>query len=429
MIKEHPHYFPARNLFTKKSRTKLINLVCHLSAILALASALLGSDSVPYSLSMIALSGIFIASLLLKLNAKDSVGKFFVPLATSLWITYMCIAFGSELGTQNYLVIALVALAIYANGNTYRVTSILGVLIVAILVNGYQYNNAPLYPLPRFGHVIFMINVITPLAIISMMCWKVINQTRDSQQLINQQKWELQQSNQFKDRILSILGHDMRSPFNSTKSLIDMLDLDMLSTSERRTIVDQLRNDIDLSLSTLDNILAWASQGYYGSLMGTGVKSENLALADMASKTVAAFQHLGSLKKVSIINSIPSECVAYADFQQISFVLRNLTNNALKFSYTGGHITLNGKLGVQGVTISIKDQGTGMDASILSSLFNIGNRMTRRGTAGEKGSGLGLIFCKEFVENNGGKLWIESVTGQGTTVYFSLPAALGVQFS
>jgi len=404
----------------EKSRVKVMNLVCGISAALALLSAFFGSDSVAYATSLLCLSGIFLITLLFNLNSRTPLSRYFVPLATTIWIIYMCVAFGSSLGTQNYLVIALVAFAIFSKNNSYRAISILIIISTAVYINVYQQHHLPLYPLPGAVHFIFAINVFTPLVIIALMCWSVIKDANTFNSIIQQQKKALEGSNQFKDKMLSIISHDMRSPFTSAKGLVYLLENDMLSKSEQHDLLHMLQVDIELSLQTLDNILGWASQSYYGDVMNTKTKMEQLDLNVLAESTIATFTQLAARKKIKLVNSISPLTYVWADEQQIRFVLRNLTSNALKFSLTNQTIQYSADDKNDTIDVSISDQGTGMTPQMLSSLFQIDRRFSRPGTANEKGSGLGLIFCKEFVENNEGHLWIESSDQKGTTVHFSL---------
>ncbi len=410
--------------FTEKSRIKVINLVCGISSVLALFSAYIGRDSLPYAISLVVLSAIFILALLLNLNRRSTLAKYFVPLATTIWITYMCIAFGYRLGTQNYLVIALVALAIYATNKTYRAISILVIILTAISVNLYQVYNPPVYPLPELTGLLSVINVLTPLVIISMICWNVIADAARSYSIISRQKRDLADSNQFKDKVLSILGHDMRTPFNSAKSLLYLLENKSLSAEEHKQVMSQLHADIDLSLQTLDNILDWASQAYYGSVLKTKTQTHLIMIKAMVDTTIAGFSHLATQKQISLLSEIKHGTTLAADPQQLAFVLRNLTSNALKFSHPGQAVTFTSQEKDDMVVISIKDQGLGMEPQQLNSLFKIETRSSLQGTAKEKGSGLGLIFCKEFIENNGGELWIQSELGKGTLASFALPKHL-----
>ena len=406
--------------FARKSYVKVMNIVCMVSAALALLSAYVGRDSTPYCLSHIGLAGIFLFSLLFYLVFKFSLARYFVPAATTVWILYMCIAFGSSLGNQNYLAIALVAFAVFSKKGWYRIMGIAVIVITSLFVNMYQRYHPPFYDVPKAADFLLIINIITPMIIIVLMCWNLMKDVSKAQKIIEQQKQALSDSNQFKDKLLSIIGHDMRSPFYSAKGLIQLMENEQLTKEESSVLLKELNSDVDLSLKTLDNILIWASQSYYGSVLNTKTKTEKLDIYNLVEMNLSSFNHLANQKKVLLRNLISNGIYAHGDREQITFVIRNLTSNALKFSHQGKTIDFNAVEDKDKLIISIRDQGTGMTEQMLSSLFHISTRFSKEGTAKEKGSGLGLIFCKEFIEYNHGNLWIESKEGHGTTVYFSL---------
>ncbi|MDQ8051708.1 MAG: HAMP domain-containing sensor histidine kinase [Pedobacter sp.] len=410
-----------RIAFAKKSFLKVMNLVSIVSAILALLTACIGHDSHPYAWSLIALAGIFVISLALNYSGKIVISKYLIPWTTTVWITYMCLAFGSQLGIQNYLVIALVALTIFARSKAYRLFSILTIIGLTVCINIYQRFNPPIFPLPAAIDFLFVLNVVTPLGIITLICWNVLSDATNAQALIEKQKEELLESNHFKDKVLSIIGHDMRAPFNSAKGLLLLLEREALEKDEKEKIFTEIHADIDLSLQTLDNILNWASQGYYGTVMNAKINKKQLDISKLVAKTIKSFSHLAKQKNVELINAIEPSNLVWGDLEQVSFVLRNLTSNALKFSHTGQQVTFAiSHDSSEKLVISISDEGQGMTQEMVSSLFKINSRFSKEGTAKEKGSGLGLIFCKEFAFNNNGDLWIESRPDQGTTAYFAL---------
>lgn len=400
----------------------IMNIVCLISGMLALLSAFIGSDSTPYAISLLALSLIFIVTLVLNKVVKEvALTGRFVTAATTVWIIWMCIAFGRDLGEQNYLIIALIALLIISKKGPVRTFSVVFLILVAVIISFYQSYYLPLFPVPNLINVLSLVNVITPLGIVSLICWKTVEHVTKSQAVIELQKQQLSDSNQFKDIILSIIGHDMRSPFQSAKSIVYLLESDMLTDEERKAILKELQSNIDVSLQTLDNILGWASQGYYGSVLKAKTKIEQLILYNMVQQTTAFFEHLAIQKMVRFNNEIDPAIALAGDLEQISFVLRNVTNNALKFSHSGQTITFTAIEQGGQVTVSIRDEGVGMTKETVDSLFQISNRFSKAGTTNEKGTGLGLIFCKEFIENNNGKLLIDTDLGAGTTVSFSLP--------
>lgn len=407
--------------FVEKSRRKVMNIVCVISALLALVSAFIGSDSTPYMISLFTLAAVFVVCIVFNSMKALTLTEYFVTFATTLWIIYMCIAFGRDLGEQNYLIIAIVALAIYSTKKVYRITSIIIIILLTVSLNLYQRLYAPLFESPKAADFLFAVNVITPLTIIVIMCWNVLKEAMLAQRVIEQQKQDLADAVQFKDKVFSIIGHDMRSPFNSTKSLVSLLENDVLTDEERKNALQELRGNIDVSLQTLDNILGWASQGYYGSILNAKTKIEALDVYVLVEKVVNLFNHLGAKKQVTFQNDIAPATFIAGDLEQVSFVLRNLTSNALKFSHAGQIIRFASSENKGKITVCVQDEGVGMSKEMIASLFQITTRFSKEGTTQEKGTGLGLIFCKEFIENNHGDLWVESELGKGTTVKFSLP--------
>ncbi len=385
-------------------------------------SAFLGRDSTPYALSLVALSLVFVVTLVLNNLIKEPTltGRF-VTIATTLWIVWMSIAFGSRIGDQHYLIIALIALLIFSKKGPARTVSVVLVILVTVAVNFYQIYFSSWYQVPDSYNILFLVNVATPLGIVAFICWKAVDHVMKSNAVIELQKQQLIDSNQFKDKILSIIGHDMRTPFSSAKSIVYLLESDMLTDEERKSILKELQSNIDVSLQTLDNILGWASQGYYGSVLHAKSKIEPLNPYNMVQQTIACYEYLAIQKAVHFDNKINPLITFAGDLEQIAFVLRNITNNALKFSHTGQTITFTVEEQGDQVTLSIRDEGVGMTKETLDSLFQISTRSSKEGTTNEKGTGLGLIFCKEFVENNNGVLVIESEVGVGTVVRVSLP--------
>ncbi len=399
----------------------IMNIVYIISGLLALMSAYLGRDSVPYAMSMLALSGIFVMMLILnKFSGRAAMNGKIVTITTTLWLTWMSVAFAKEMGHQNYLIIGLIALLIFSRKGLFRTFSIVLLIILATIVNFYQYNYAPLFQVPELTHILSLTNTVTPLVIVAIICWKAIDQVTESRAVIELQQQQLLESIQFKDKILAIIGHDMRTPFSSAKSIVYLLESDMLTDKEHKEVITQLSSLIDVSLQTLDNILGWASQGYYGSVLKAKVKAEQLNPYKMAETTMTFFKHQAAQKKILFKNEIDPAITFAGDQEQISFVIRNITSNALKFSHAGQTITFTAIEDLHKVTFSVIDQGVGMTEEFVESLFKVSTRVSTEGTVQEKGTGLGLLFCKDFVEANGGELSIISYPGSGTTVRISL---------
>jgi signal transduction histidine kinase len=229
---------------------------------------------------------------------------------------------------------------------------------------------------------------------------------------------ELEQLNQVKDKFFSIISHDLRSPINALAGLMDLLDKGAIAPHELPTAIKELRVRFNHTRSLMNNLLDWTvlqmdkMNLQAGTVPLHAIVDENIEL-------------LGSIqsKKIKMINSVPENAIGYADSNTINLVIRNLMTNAIKFTNDGGEIAVSAERSGNEWIVSVRDNGIGMNADIQKKLFDKINPYSTRGTANEKGTGLGLILCKEFVEKNGGRIWVESEEGKGSTFWFTLPMA------
>lgn len=406
--------------FVHRARVQSIRMICILCASASILGAFGGIDSIDFFIHHLVLAGIFITGFILNHNGRLLWATRFITIATTLWIVEASIGFGEELGLQSFIIIALVAITLFYSHGYYRMISVVAIIVLAALISVYQINYPPLFKLPVTTPYFVFTNAVMPLCIIAIICWNVLAEALANQAVIEEQKKALQESVQFKDRVFSIIGHDLRAPFNSTKSLIELIENDYLTEAEKKEALNELKKGISVSMQTLDNILGWASQGYYGAQLNTKTKMEPLNLHNMVEHVKALFAQTATMKQVTLVNDIPPATYVQADLEQISFVLRNLASNALKFSYAGQNVVFSASKNADRTVVSVIDKGVGMTQDMLSSLFQITTRFSKEGTTNEKGTGLGLIFCKEFVENNKGDMWLESQPGSGTTVNISL---------
>lgn len=229
---------------------------------------------------------------------------------------------------------------------------------------------------------------------------------------------ELEKLNQVKDKFFSIISHDLRSPINALAGLLDLLDKGAISPTELPEHIKELRTRFHHTRTLLNNLLDWT-------LLQMDKLNLQATRIDVHKIVEENIQLLGPMqgKDILIKNEIPSPCLAFADSNTINLVIRNLITNAVKFTNDGGEVYIRGKEGSGEWQISVQDNGIGMKPEILRILFDKTAPYTTRGTANEKGTGLGLILCKEFVEKNGGKIWVESQEGKGSTFFFTLPKA------
>ena len=236
---------------------------------------------------------------------------------------------------------------------------------------------------------------------------------------IKQYEKQLQQLNLDKDRFISILAHDLKSPFCSILGYLEMLienirdyDIDQIESG-----ISIVNNSAQGVYNLLEDLLAWAlSQA--GKLP---YEPQKLSLATVFRNILADMKPIADKKNITINHLFNEETTVFADNNMLKTILRNLATNAIKFTMPDGQIDIGSAQNHTNITITVSDNGIGIEPEILARLFDISNAHTTYGTAKESGTGLGLLLCKEFVEKHNGKIWIESELEKGTVVKFTLP--------
>jgi len=230
---------------------------------------------------------------------------------------------------------------------------------------------------------------------------------------------QLQEANASKDTFFSIIAHDLRDPLTGLIRLTEALvqDLEHNGQDRFRTLVSRLHKDSTTVYALLMNLLEW-------SRLQRGLmeyEPETIPLATIVGLDMDLLRAHAEHKQITLKNQISDGTTVYADLKMIDTVIRNLLSNAVKFTESGGTIEVSAQPQENTVEISISDTGIGMDQTCLDNLFRIDAKCSRRGAADEKGTGLGLILCKEFVEKNGGTIQVESEVNKGSRFIVSLP--------
>ncbi|GAC1311527.1 MAG: hypothetical protein NVSMB24_31200 [Mucilaginibacter sp.] len=239
----------------------------------------------------------------------------------------------------------------------------------------------------------------------------------DQKQLIEAQAVNLKTVNDLKDRLLTVIGHDLSTPIANLGNITELFETNQLSTSEVRALMKDISSIVKGAELTLTNLLAWAGN----QIRGRNINSSNVDIFLLGVEMEQTFKHALHVKNIEFINrAFPGQAVL-ADENHIKVVLRNLISNAIKFTTENGSIILATEVENNGLIISVKDKGKGMTPEEITKLFYINTHFSHSGTSGEKGTGIGLLLCKELVELNGGKLGVKSTAGKGTTFYFNLP--------
>jgi len=246
-----------------------------------------------------------------------------------------------------------------------------------------------------------------------------INLRKQAELRIQQQNYELKKLNADKDRFITIIAHDLKSPFNSILGFLNLLSKN-IHTYDIEKIENQvniINNSAKNTYQLLEEILIWAS-AQAGKIP---FMPQNLVFSKICKDVFENLKLNASNKNITINCSIDPERTVFADKNMITTIMRNLVSNAIKFTEQGGHIEVSAIINNGKITITIADNGVGIEQTIITKLFDISEKITSLGTANERGSGLGLLLCKEFVDKHGGEIWVESELGKGSHFNFSLP--------
>jgi two-component system, sensor histidine kinase LadS len=234
---------------------------------------------------------------------------------------------------------------------------------------------------------------------------------------IQQQNLELEEVNHVKDKLLSVVSHDIRSPLGSLHLALNLVKSGSLSAEDFQKVSEGLEARLTQTTEFIDNLLQWAKL----QMRGETFDPDRTDLSVLADESVKLLQPECEQKKIQLKNHLLGTLEAYADMNMVRSVFRNLLTNAIKFTRPGGTVSVSGYRIDRKIIISIADSGVGIPEKNREKLFTISSVATQ-GTQQEKGTGLGLLLCKEFVEKNNGSIWFETEEGKGTTFFFSLPA-------
>lgn len=232
---------------------------------------------------------------------------------------------------------------------------------------------------------------------------------------INFHKLELEELNQLKNKFFSIISHDLRSPLLSLKGMFIFFENSEFNENELRIFMQELENNFKNTSNLVDNLLIWAKS----QMQGERLEKKRINICEITDENISLLKIQHKNKKLKFSNHLEF-CYAYADEETMKVVIRNLLNNACKFTPDGGEITISAKKDKLKLIICIKDTGVGMTKEQIKQVSKYQFYSTK-GTKSEKGTGLGLMLCDEFIKKNNGEFCIESEEGKGSSFYFSLP--------
>ena len=371
--------------------------------------------SLYYSLSLPILfinSFFFPVTFLLNKLHKFTLARHYLLCIFYLMLLSISFARGRESGAL-FLVIPMILLSyifFYKKKSIYIHIGLLSLFLFLILI--YTSNFPPPFPYPQhllpFVHALhLLIGLVLTMFFLSFFF------------LMNlKYQEELLELNNTKNKLFSIIGHDLRSPLNSLKGLLYLLNNKNLSQEDFYQLTAHLQKSTELLSNTLENLLQWSL-----SQMG-GIRPfpSLFSLQEVVDEQTSLFSEAAKQKQLEVITEVPPDIQVFADKNHVALILRNLLNNAIKFTPEKGKIAIKANSDEKGSVItSVADTGDGLDPNHQKSLFTPHQAISKKGTSGEVGTGLGLLLCKDMVEINGGRIGFQSSDPKGSTFFFSLP--------
>lgn len=353
-----------------------------------------------------------IAILIIHSRRKYMLARLILIITGSAFVTISALLYRN--GGEYYLIAIFVIIVIFFNETKY----LIGISIINFLLFiGIKIflETDIVYDTVTFGRIMY--NTVWALVMIILLLWFFKTEQLTYLKQVEEKNRELELANQTKEKIFSIIAHDLRSPIGQLKGSLELVNREYISAEQFHEITGKLSAQVDQLHNTLDNLLRWS----ISQLQGITAHPEKTELTSILEKLKIFGQKLEEKKIELKLEDIDQKL--WVDPDHLLLVLRNLLSNAIKYSYPGGIISINCQATGDKVTIAISDTGTGMSKQIRDSVFHSMNIISQAGTANETGTGLGLKLCREFIEKNNGNIFVESAENKGSTFYVSLPQA------
>lgn len=268
--------------------------------------------------------------------------------------------------------------------------------------------------------IVLILSILTFLVTRSQHIQKRLNKELKSKKVaLEKSESQLIGINKTKDKLFSIIGHDLRAPIGAFQGILELYKKGEVSQKEFLAFVPKLRADINHIAFTLNNLLSWGQTQMKGSVNRPSI----VYMENIVTENVNLLSEIANNKSIKLVNQVANNTKAWSDIDQIDIVVRNLISNALKFTPKNGMVTIGAMENNLTWEFYIEDTGIGMDIETQNNLFAKDSNISTYGTNNEKGTGLGLMLCKEMVENNKGNIWLKSTPNKGTCFYFTVPKA------
>lgn len=252
------------------------------------------------------------------------------------------------------------------------------------------------------------------LLIVGVIYFNILNSRKNL--ILKQQNEELTQLNNVKDRFFTIISHDLRNNLATMRLYFDSIGKG-LNTTDQTLITRQISESVENTIDLLENLLVWASN----EIKGVPLHIEKLDMYQLVEENINMLMVNAASKEIILINDLDLDTFAMGDKNTVNLVIRNLLSNAVKFTPFGGEVAVRYVINGNELAIEVCDNGIGISKEKMAYLFTQHATSSTKGTANEKGTGLGLMLCKEFIEKNNGKIWVESKEENGSCFTFTLP--------
>jgi signal transduction histidine kinase len=261
--------------------------------------------------------------------------------------------------------------------------------------------------------------IILLLSVWAFNAYKTSRQRKQLNKELSRSNAELERLNHVKDKLFSVLSHDLRSPLSTLKSMMTLLQNGHIKQEELPPLYARIHDQLEASGSVLESLLQWAK----AELIENKIEAEKIVLANVVDDVAMQLKSVIDEKDIRFVNDLNTDLIAMADKIHVEIILRNLITNAVKFTRSLGIVKIDGKVNDENIEVYVEDNGMGMHEEEVKNLFDPGNHFSTMGTNQERGTGLGLLITKEMISKNGGNIWVSSRKHQGTTFTFTLPMA------
>jgi signal transduction histidine kinase len=374
--------------------------------------------------------------ILYSLNIITIIGCLYVVFSSSFYASFIVPLFRYFAAIEMLFFLYVMGRAVFVSRNSLSRIAAFGYIFIFVVgINDILHSANILHTFYALPIAIFIYVIIQAIVLaknsanvfkeIEKLTLKLEDVNKNQEQVIalrtvelNSKTKELVQYNAIKDRIFSIIGHDLRAPIATLSSVLTLAEeADDKTLTELRTYFKGIKRSVDNLNLTIENLLVWSQS----QINGVTVNKQSINLNKEVDNVIALYGLLALQKEIVLMHKLDGEYAIYADLAHLNLILRNVISNSLKFTNIGGSIVITASRPEPNlVQICIKDDGIGIHAERLEQLLKPATHISTYGTLNEKGTGLGLMLCKEYAELNGGCITIDSSSGAGTLVCINL---------